>query len=83
MQAVVTAMPDWAFNITDIQEDGDKVTLKSHITGTHTGLLELPGMPPIPATGKKVALPILGTPPKRGDECGAALVSSFWCDVLR
>ena len=30
---------------------------KAHITATHTGVLSLPGMPPIPATGKKVALP--------------------------
>jgi len=29
----------------------------SHITGTHTGTLALPGLPPIPASGTKVALP--------------------------
>jgi len=33
------------------------VIAKSHITATHTGVLALPGLPPIPATGKKVALP--------------------------
>ena len=57
MHATLTAMPDWAFNASGFEEDGDTVTLKSRITGTHTGPLELPGMPPIPATGKKVALP--------------------------
>jgi predicted ester cyclase len=57
MHATLIGMPDWAFNITDVQEDGEKVTLKSHITGTHTGTLQLPGLPPIPATGKKIALP--------------------------
>jgi len=57
MQATLTAMPDWSFNVTDVREDGDKVTLKSYITGTHTGELALPGMPPVPATGKKVVLP--------------------------
>ena len=31
--------------------------VRSHITATHTGVLTLPGMPAIPATGKKVALP--------------------------
>jgi hypothetical protein len=39
------------------QEHGDSVIAKAHITCTHTGVLALPGMPPIPATGKKVALP--------------------------
>ena len=57
MHATLTAMPDWAFNVSSYAEEGNTVIVKSHITGTQTGPLELPGMPPIPATGIKVALP--------------------------
>jgi predicted ester cyclase len=57
MHAVTTAFPDFTFNETGAEESGDAVTIKHHITGTHTGSLNLPGMPPIPATGKKVTLP--------------------------
>lgn len=57
MHALHAAMPDFAFNISSFEEDGDTVIARSHITGTHTGTLSLPGLPPIPATGKKVSLP--------------------------
>jgi predicted ester cyclase len=57
MHIMLTALPDFAFNISSFEEDGDTVIAKSHISGTHTGVLALPGMPPIPPTGKKVSLP--------------------------
>jgi predicted ester cyclase len=57
MHVMHTALPDFAFNISSFEEDGDTVIAKTHITGTHTGVLALPGMPPIPPTGKKVSLP--------------------------
>ena len=57
MQAMLTAFPDFKFNETLREEGADKVIITQHITGTHTGTLALPGMPPIPATGKKFALP--------------------------
>jgi len=57
MQILHTAMPDFAFNISSFEERGETVIARSHITGTHTGVLALPGMPPIAPTGKKVALP--------------------------
>ena len=57
MHVLLTAMPDFAFNISRFEESGDTVIAYSHITGTHTGTLALPGMPPIAATSKKVALP--------------------------
>ena len=57
MHVIHTAMPDFAFNISSFEEDGDMVIAKSHVTGTHTGVLALPGLPPIPPTGKKVRLP--------------------------
>jgi predicted ester cyclase len=57
MHSIHAGMPDFAFNVSSFEEDGDAVIACSHITATHTGTLILPGMPPIPATGKKVSLP--------------------------
>jgi len=57
MHVMTTAFPDFKFNETHAEESGDTATVKHKITGTHTGTLALPGMPPIPATGKKIALP--------------------------
>jgi predicted ester cyclase len=57
MKAMLAAFPDFKFNGVVAEERGDTVVVKSHITGTHTGTLVLPGLPPIPATGKKVSQP--------------------------
>ena len=57
MHILLTALPDFAFNVSSFEEHGDTVVARSHITGTHKGTLAIPGLPPIPATGKKVALP--------------------------
>jgi predicted ester cyclase len=57
--ALLKAMPDWKFNAKDMKENGDQVSMLLQVTGTQTGELQLPmpGMPPIPPTGKKVSLP--------------------------
>ncbi len=57
MHTMLAALPDFAFNISRFEENGGNVIAYSHITGTHTGTLALPGLPAIPATGKKIALP--------------------------
>jgi hypothetical protein len=57
MQILHVGTPDFAFNVSSYEEHGDNVIAKAYITGTHTGVLALPGMPPIPATGKKFTLP--------------------------
>jgi steroid delta-isomerase-like uncharacterized protein len=57
MHALNTAMPDFAFNVSSFEADGDTVVARAHITATHTGTLALPGMPSLPPTGKKVSLP--------------------------
>jgi predicted ester cyclase len=59
MMALLKAMPDWNFNARDYKENGDQVAVMLGITGTQTGELQLPmpGMPAIPASGKKVSLP--------------------------
>jgi hypothetical protein len=57
--ALVAAIPDWKFNASDFREQGDTVTLKVHISGTHTKPLSLPpmGIQSLPPTGKHVQLP--------------------------
>ncbi len=57
IQSLHTAFPDFKFNETTASESGDTATIKHKITGTHTGAFSVPGMPPIPATGKKFQLP--------------------------
>jgi predicted ester cyclase len=53
------AFPDWAFNPSDMRVEGDVVHATMHITGTHSGELDLSnlGLPKISATGKKIKLP--------------------------
>jgi predicted ester cyclase len=57
--AMVAGIPDWKFNATDYKEAGDKVMAMFQIAGTQTKELRLPlpGMQPLPATGKHVSLP--------------------------
>jgi predicted ester cyclase len=57
MHILLAALPDFAFNVSRFEENGDTVIAYSHITGTHKGTLALPGLPPILATGKTIALP--------------------------
>lgn len=56
--ALVAAIPDWKFNAGEYKEQGDKVMLKVHISGTHTKPLSLPpmGIQSVPPTGKHVQL---------------------------
>ncbi len=57
--ALIAAMPDWKFNLSDLQEEGDRVTAKIRISGTHTRPLSLPvmGIQSLPPTGKHVQMP--------------------------
>lgn len=56
-QMLHAAFPDCTFHEVSASENGDTVTIKHTISGTHTGTLNAPGLPPIPATGKSFALP--------------------------
>ena len=57
--ALVAAIPDWKFNAGEYKEQGDKVMVKAHISGTHTRPLSLTpmGIQSLAPTGKKVQLP--------------------------
>jgi predicted ester cyclase len=59
MAAIGPAVPDWKFNARDFKQDGDKVTAVYQISGTQTGVLDLPmpGLQKIPASGKHFTLP--------------------------
>ena len=54
MESLTTAFPDLKFNIEQVIVNGDKATVKAQWTGTNTGPMSMPGMPTVPATGKKV-----------------------------
>ena len=58
LKAMKAGLPDFAFNFTGLEERGDEVRGRMHITGTHTGRLDLSFMdiPPQDATGKKVVM---------------------------
>jgi hypothetical protein len=57
MKAQLDAFTGYSENPTDIREQGDVVHFVAHVTGTHSGTLALPGMDPIPPTGRAIALP--------------------------
>ncbi len=56
------AFPDWSFNVSQAEIEGDQVKLTIEITGTHTGVLDLtPAGLPIPAiapTGRPIRQPV-------------------------
>jgi hypothetical protein len=60
---LLAAMPDFSFNLSDVQKVDDEVQALIRITGTHTGDLSLPiyGLQAVAATGLAVALPQVGT----------------------
>jgi hypothetical protein len=57
MNALVSAGPDFAFNVKNLQEQGDTVTGEAHVTATMTRDLSHPLFGDHAATGKKATLP--------------------------
>ncbi len=51
-----TAFPDLHFEIHHMVAEGDIVAFHSTMTGTHTGMLHIPNVPPIPPTGKPISV---------------------------
>jgi ketosteroid isomerase-like protein len=53
------AFPDWKFNARVVEEQGNIVTIITNVVATHTGTLiaPVPGMLPIPPTGKVIRQP--------------------------
>src|SRR5256885_1824875 len=61
--ALLNAMPDFSYNLSDVHKAGNEVEALIQVTGTQTNDLDLPmhGMPPFPATGLAVDLPQVQT----------------------
>lgn len=57
MKALTTAFPDWSFNAHFVNEQDDVAFFVTQITGTHTGDLILPTLPPILPTRQEISLP--------------------------
>ena len=55
---LLTAMPDFSYNLSNLREEGDEVKAIIQVTGTQTGDLSLPmlGLEPVQATGLAVDL---------------------------
>ena len=58
ISGLTTAFPDLKFDIQQVTVNGNQATVKAQWGGTNTGPLSLPmpGIPTIPATGKKVSV---------------------------
>jgi predicted ester cyclase len=54
--ALTTAFPDLKFDVQNVTVNGNQATVKVLWGGTNTGPLNLPGMPAVPPTGKKVSV---------------------------
>jgi predicted ester cyclase len=60
MKNTMAGLPDFSFNTGEVKEHSEShVEARVQISGTHTGTLQnvIPGIPPLPATGKRVQLP--------------------------
>ena len=76
--ALNTAFPDLKFDVRDVKVNGNEATVKAQVSGTNTGAVNLPmpGMPSIPATGKKVSVPDAFVVTVDGDKVSAMRVDS-------
>jgi predicted ester cyclase len=57
----VSGFPDARVSITAVHVRADTAQADWIAEGTHAGTLELPGLPPIPATGRQARLPMRET----------------------
>lgn len=73
-----SAFPDIKFEAREVKVNGNEATVKAQVSGTNTGALSLPvpGMPSIPATGKKVSFPDAYVVTVQGDKVSALRVDS-------
>jgi hypothetical protein len=58
LRALYTGFPDWHYQYAGIEDRGEgNYAIKWHQSGSHTGVLTLPGMEPIAPTAKRVKMP--------------------------
>jgi predicted ester cyclase len=57
LRALYGAFPDWHYEHEEPQQHDDTIVVVWRQSGTHTAALALPGLAPIPATGRRVKIP--------------------------
>jgi predicted ester cyclase len=73
-KAWFAGVPDWHVTPENLREEGGTVKADTRITGTHTGVLALPGMPPIPPTSKSFATADRAVATLRGDQIASLTI---------
>jgi hypothetical protein len=57
LRALYAGFPDWHYGHDEPEWREDVIGVKWRQGGTHTGTFALPGLAPVPATGKHVTIP--------------------------
>ena len=78
MAGLTTAFPDFKFEVQQVTVNGNQATVKVHMSGTNTGAFNIgvPGVPSIPATGKKVSVQDAFVATVQGDKVSALRIDS-------
>jgi predicted ester cyclase len=78
MGGLLSAFPDIKFDVQQVTVNGNQATVKARISGTQTGPLNIaiPGMPSVPATGKKVSVSDAYVVTVQGDKVSHVRVDS-------
>jgi predicted ester cyclase len=74
-QQWAAAVPDWHVTLENLRVEGTTVQVTSHITGTHTHTLSLPGRPSLPATGRQFETRDSTTATLRGDQIASLTIT--------
>lgn len=81
-QAWHVASPDRHISVENPREAGGTVNTRLNVSGTQTNTLNLPGLPPIPATGKRYVTTGNLTVTVRGEQVAALALEVTSPDVL-
>ncbi len=57
LRAIYAGFPDWSYDHDEPDVRGGRITIRWRQGGTHTATLALPGLDPVPATGRTVRIP--------------------------
>jgi predicted ester cyclase len=78
MSGLTTAFPDLMMEVQGVTVNGDQATVRVHMSGTNTGAFNtgVPGVPTVPATGKKVSAQDAFVVTVQGDKVTALRIDS-------